>query len=52
MHRCLDRFIRMTQDNRIDTPMNVFIDILHKNYAYVLPQNLEKDELNMRLVHI
>ena len=52
MRRCLDRFTSMVQDNRIGIPMNVFVDVLHENHACVLPQNLEKDELNMRLVHV
>ena len=42
MHVHVDRFISVLQDNRIDAPLHVFTDILHKNYACVLPQNLEK----------
>ena len=31
MHVYVDRFISMLQDNRVDTPLHVFIDILQKN---------------------
>ena len=50
MHVCVDRFISMLQDNGIDAPLRVFICVLHENYACVLPQNLEKVELNTRVL--